>query len=138
MPFYEVVYETGRMSVACYEDDAEAQLALKAHNDRALNGQAGGPLGQPAERVSAVYKYEDHPNEFNAEQTASADVVSKEVEALIKSRKDKNNVVSLDQLSLDVRGLSHPMNTEREGFDSFFKVKEDKKLDMGFLKGGNA
>ena len=133
--YYETVYETGRMSVACYEDDAEAKSAIEAHHRRALNGEPGGPLGQPAERIAAVYVYDEHPNEYNPDQTLSADVASKEVEALIRATKDKNGVVSIDQLALDVRGLSHPMVTDGDTFDSFFKMKEKKKLDLGFLDG---
>ena len=134
--FYETVYETGRMSVACYENDEEAQRAIGEHNRRAMNGEAGGPLGQPAERIAAVYVYDEHPNEYNADQTVSADVASSEVESLIKATKDKNGVISLDQLSLAVRGLSHPMVTDGDTFDSFFKMKEKKKLNLSFLEGG--
>lgn len=131
--FYEIVYETGRMSVASYESDEEAQSAIKAHNDRALTGQPGGPIGQPAERISAVYVYSEHPNEFNPEQTMSADVFEKEVGNLIKERKDKNGVVSIQDMAGETRGLSHPM-TEPEGFKSRFKMKEDRKLQLTFLE----
>ena len=55
--------------------------------------------------------------------------------ALKAATKDKNGVVSIDQLALDVRGLSHPMVTDGDTFDSFFKMKEKKKLDLGFLDG---
>lgn len=146
MPFYEVTYETGRTSVACYEDDAEAESALKAHNDRAKSGQAGGPVashpsgvpGEPnwaAERIAAVRVYAKHPNEFNPEQTMSADVLKKEVDAALKEMSDENGVISIDQLALAVRGVSHPMQPRDEVHGSVFKMKEDKKLDMAFLEG---
>ena len=133
MPFYEIVYETGRMSVAEYADDAEAQSAIKNHHDRAVSGQIGGPVGQPAERIAAVYVYDKHPNEFNPAQTASADVVKKEVAALVDSMKDENGVVAVDLLAMEVRGLSHPMDMSRKGFASFYRMKENKSLKLDFL-----
>ena len=135
--FAEIVYETGRMSVACYEDEAEMQAALKAHNDRAKVGEAGGPVGAPAERIAAVYVYDQHPDNYNNQQTMSADVLEKEVGALVKAAADENGVVAIDQLVLGVRGLSHPFkdDADREGFDSFYKMKEDKKVPLTFLEG---
>lgn len=135
MPFYETVYETGRMSVACYEDDDEAKAAIAEHHRRAVTGQPGGPLGAPAERIAAVYVYDKHPNEYNADQTLSADVAEKEVKELIAASKDENGVITTDQLAIAVRGLSHPM-TEVDGFNSRFRMKETKKLNMNFLEGG--
>lgn len=136
--FYELVYETGRMSVARYENDEEAKTAIGEHHRRAVEGIPGGPLGQPAERIREVYVYDEHPNEYNSDQTMSADVAEKEIAALIKETKDENGVVNIDQLTLHVRGLSHPMvdTGHREAFDSAFKMKEKKKLDLAFLDGG--
>lgn len=132
--FYEITYETGRVSVAEYESDAEAERALSEHHARAVGGLSGGPLGQPAERIAAVRVYDKHPNEFNPEQTMSGDVVAKEMDAIIKASADENGVVSIDQLALGVRGLSHPMIDERENaFDSMFKMKEKKSLSLSFL-----
>ena len=122
------------MSVAQYENDEEAQRAIKAHNDRAVAGQPGGPIGQPAERIAEVFVYEEHPNEFNPEQTMSADVFEKEIAALVKERKDKNGVVSIQDMAGETRGLSHPM-VEAEGFKSRYKMKEDRKLALSFLEG---
>ena len=133
--FAEIVYETGRMSVGEYADEAELKEGLKAHNDRAKNGEPGGPLGQPAERIAAVYIYDKHPDDFNSAQTMSSDVVTKELAALVKDSADDNGVVNLDQLTLQVRGLSHPM-VAAEGFDSRYKQKENKKLSLAFLEGG--
>ncbi len=131
MPFYEVAYETGRVSVAFYEDDDEAQRALGEQQARAVAGLPGGPIGQPAERIAKVRVYKKHPNEYNPEQTMSADVASKEMAALAKALADENGVVSVDQLALAVRELSHPMNNERaEGFGSIFKMKEDRELEV--------
>lgn len=130
MPFYEIVYETGNMSVAEYADDEEALAAAGAQDARAREGGQAGPQGGPAERVAKLYKYDVHPNEYNAEQTASADVVEKEVAELIKATKDKNGVVNIDQLALSVRGLSHPMTNPEHAHDSQFKMKEKSVLTL--------
>lgn len=140
MPFYETVYETGRMSVAEYEDDAEAQSAIGVHHGRAVRGEPGGPVGAPAERIAAVYVYDKHPDAFNEAQTASADVVQKEVEGLLKKMKDENGVVALDRLALAVRDLSYPMvyrdERAQDAFGSFYKMKENRKLPLDFLEEG--
>ena len=96
MPFYETVYETGRVSVACYADDAEAQSAIGEHDRRARAGEIGGPVGQPAERIAAVYVYNEHPDDYG--KTVSMDVAKKEVEAVIKAVADENGVVDMEQL----------------------------------------
>jgi hypothetical protein len=135
VPFYEVTFETGRSSVACYEDDAEAKRALAEHHRRAVHGEVGGPIGGPAERIAKVRVYKEHPNEFNAAQTMSADVVEKEIGALIKGLADDNGVVSVDRLAMEVRGLSHPMVTGKEhSFDSNFLMKEDREMKLDFLE----
>lgn len=136
VPYYEIVYETGRMSVACYENDDEAKEGIGAHHARAVRGEAGGPLGQPAERIAAVYVYEKHPDNFNADQTMSADVLNKELSNLVKDSADENGVVNVDQLVLGVRGLTHPMTDKVSGFDSRYKTKETKKMTLAFLEGG--
>lgn len=133
--FYETVYETGRVSVAYYGDEAEAQSALAEQHRRAKAGEAGGPLGVPAERIAAVYVYDRHPDDYNPGQTMSADVAKSEVDALITAATNEDGVVSLDQLALAVRGLAHPMVEGKESsFDSSFKMKEKKKLALAFLE----
>jgi len=130
MPFYEIVYETGNVSVAEYADDAEALEGAGAQDKKAREGGQAGPQGGPAERVAKIYKYAEHPDNYNTEQTASADVLQKEVSELIKALADKNGVVSIDQLTLEVRGLTHPMTTKESPFDSQFKMKEDAVLTL--------
>jgi len=135
--FAEIVYETGRMSVGEYDSEDELKSALKAHNDRAKKGEPGGPVGAPAERIANVFLYDSHPDDYNPEQTASAEVVESEIGGLVKKMKDKNGVVNIDQLAMAVRDLSHPMKqgTDRaDTLDSFYKVKETKKLNLDFLE----
>lgn len=130
MPFYEIVYETGNVSVAEYKDDAEALEGAGAQDQKAREGGQAGPQGGPAERVAKIYKYAEHPDNYNTEQTASADVLQKEVSELVKALADKNGVVSIDQLVLAVRGLTHPMIDKEHPHDSQFKMKEDAVLTL--------
>lgn len=136
--FLEVVYETGRMSVMEVDSEEEGMEGLRVHHERAKTGQPGGPLGQPAERIAAVYVYDEHPNSYNDDQTLSAEVAEKTIADIIKSTKDKNGVVNIDQLAQHVRSVTHPMNnaTDIEGFGSRYKAKERKTLDIAFLDGG--
>ena len=130
MPFYEVTYETGRVSVACYENDEEAQSALGEQHRRAMNGEPGGPIGGPAERIARVRVYKEHPNEFNPAQKMSADVLESELKSLVKAMSDDNGVVDVSRLAVEVRGLSHPMQVADEPFGSVFRMKEDRELKL--------
>ncbi len=138
--FLEVVYETGRMSVMEVDSLEEGLEGLRVHNDRAKNGEAGGPLGQPAERIAAVYEYDEHPASLGEDQTMSAEVAEKELADIIKKTKNKDGVVAIDQVIVGLRRAVHPMLEEgdTEGFGSRFKMKESKTTDMAFLdsKGG--
>jgi hypothetical protein len=135
VPFYEITFETGRSSVAFYEDDAEALSATGEQHRRAVNGEVAGPIGGPAERVKKVRVYDKHPNEYNAEGTMSSDVAAKEVTSLIKRLEDENKVVDLGMLSAEVRGLTHPMVVVKEAaFDSNFRMEEDRELALPFTE----
>lgn len=132
--FYEIVYETGRMSVASYESDEEAMLAIGEQHRRAMNGEAAGPIGGPAERIAAVYVYDKHPDDYNADQTMSADVFKKELAARVDAVKDENDVVSIDQFVFEVRGIAHPMVDEIDKpFASRYRAKEARQLDLSKL-----
>ena len=131
MPFYEIVFETGRSSVAQYDSDEEAFSAAGEQDKRAREGQQAGPQGGPAERVAKLYKYDRHPNDYNVEQTMSADVAKSEIDTLITALTDANGVVAVDQLAAEVRGLSHPMVTAKESaHDSNFKMQEATVLTL--------
>lgn len=137
MPFYEISYEPGTTSVAFYEDDAEMERAVGEQDRRARAGEPGGPIGAPAERVAAVRVYDKHPNEFNPTDSMSADVVKKELTAMIDSASKQNDgVIPLGELAVAVRGLSHPMQEKSDPHDSIFKMKEDREADLAFLEGG--
>lgn len=135
MPFYEIVYETGRMSVAEYADDEEAKSAIGAHDARARAGDVGGPVGQPAERIANVYVYDKHPDDFG--KTVSADVAKKELDAVLKAVADENGVVDMEELAYAVRSAGHPMvDSLSKPFESRYRAKESKQLDLSFLGAG--
>ena len=135
--FVEVIYETGINSVACYDTEDEALSALKAHTDRAKAGLSGGPVGAPhipAARVKKALVYDKHPNDYNVEQTLSADEVSAALADLVKKFSDKNGVVNVSVLADEVRGLTHPMVNSGPQ-ESNFKMQESKELDLSYLEG---
>lgn len=136
MPFYEITFETGRTSVACYEDEAEALSACGEQHRRAVSGEPGGPLGVPAERIKVIREYDKHPSDFNVDQTMSAEVLNKEVEGLIKALADDNGVVFIPALSMHIQHLTHPMVQKENAFDSNFAMKEKKTLKFDFDKAG--
>lgn len=82
MPFYEIIYENGDHSVACYDNEEEMLSAVKEHHDRAKNGLRGNPEGTLTEtgtpvgavaaiRVARVLEYEDHPGNTHDKQGAT-------------------------------------------------------------------
>jgi hypothetical protein len=137
MSYYEILFETGAMSVMNAEDDAEVLGFVEEQDRRARNGLPGGPIGQPAERIAKVYKYDEHPDDYNTEMTASKDVLKKEVAALVDKLADDNGVVAIDALADGVRAISHPMKPERENvFDSMYKMESTGEVDLSSLEGG--
>jgi hypothetical protein len=114
------------------------QRAVSEHHRRAIEGEPGGPIGQPAERIKAVREYDEHPNEYNPEGTMSVDVARSEIDALLTAGgKSNKGVIPLDQLAVEVRNLAHPMVAGKENvFDSNFKMKEKRTVKLDFLPEG--
>lgn len=132
MPFYEVVYETGRNSVMCCADDDELLRGVREQHRRAKAGERGlasADDSPPAERIVDVLVYDKHPNDLNPDQTMSADVLEKEFKALVKDLADDNGVVKVDTLAVGVRNLTHPLVDDAGSQDSIFKMKEERKLN---------
>lgn len=126
--FYEIVYETGAHSVAEYATDEEAVDALKAHHERALAGEVGGPSEHSAERIKCVFVYNQHPADFGASQAMHSDVVRAELDALIGSLEDENGIVAVPDLASAVRDLTNPIVISGP-HESNFKKKEERTLD---------
>lgn len=130
MPWYEVVFETGNMSVLQADDDETALATAGEQDRRARMGEQAGPQGGPAERVAKLYKYPKPPNDYNPEQTATADVLKKEVAALADALADSNGVVNIAELAMQVQALSHPMKAKEHPHDSQFKMEEEAVLTL--------
>ena len=128
--FYEVIYETGEVSVADYPDDVAALGALKEQNDRAKQGYAAGPQGGAASRISKVLKYNDHPGSLNEDGCLSAEVLTASLPDLIKQYTDKNGVVNVLAFGEGVSSLVYPMVTPDTPHGSRFKMAEDSELDL--------
>lgn len=129
--YYELVFETGTKSVAFYETDEEMFGAVKAHNERALKGEVGGPSGHTAERIHHVEKYEDHPGNWNVDETMSADVAKKELSAAIEEMAD-GGVVSIPELGARIRNLSNPMVEAPGPQESAFKAESVQTFTEGW------
>lgn len=133
MKYYEVIYETGSHSVMSGESDQEVRDALEVHHERAVNGMEGGPSGQPAERVKKVLIYDEHPGDYMAEGSMSADVALKELQTRLKGK----DAVSVEELAAEVRQLSSAIDHDalnESRHNSQFKAKETGELSGSWSK----
>ena len=119
MPFYEVIYENGTFSVMCTESDDETIEGVKAHHERAINGEAGGPDGREAVRIKRVLRYERHPDDYNKEQKINA----KDLTAITKEMDDLTVPALVDAL----KDAVHPI-VDSGPHESNFKMEEDGEL----------
>jgi hypothetical protein len=134
MPHYEVIYETGEVSVANYADDAEAMKALTEQNLRATTGRDAGPQGGPASRIAKVFIYDEHPGSLNEDGGLSADVLTSDLKDLVKQYTDKNGVVNVMVFAEAVAGLVHPMVPgDINPHDTRFKMESSGELDLSTL-----
>jgi hypothetical protein len=138
LPHYEVIFESGNTSVIEGENDEEALAGVKEQDRRAREGESGGPASDDpataanwaAERIAKILKYDKHPGDFNPDQTMAADQLKSEVGALIDALADENGVVRIDQLAVEVRGISHPMVSKEHPHDSQYRMKETDVLTL--------
>lgn len=129
MPYYEIIFETGEVAVACYEDDDEALAAAKAQHDRAVAGGVAGPAGGSATRVKRILRYEDHPGDYRASGQLDATELKKEVNALVKAMTDPAGEISVMKFAEEVKSIVHPMVAAEGPHDSRFKAKEAAELE---------
>jgi hypothetical protein len=142
--YYEIIYENGEHSIAEYENDGEAELAIGAHVDRAKAGLPGTPDSLPrtdvpenlpvhqqtwaAQRVVKVLKYDEHPYDYGS--TASnltKEVASKTVDDCIKEVADENGIVDLKQLCAAILETTEP-RLDSGPHESNYKMKEVGEL----------
>lgn len=148
MPFYEIIYETGNRSVIQADDDEQALSGIKAHHQRAIKGETGrgvstartdlqpGEAGYnpttmdyPAERVSRVLVYDDHPGDFGQDQTVSKDEFMEQLNAFVADK----DVINVMEFSAFARDLSDPHVLPEGKQDSQYKMEQERELDLSDL-----
>lgn len=126
MPFYEIITEPGTSMIANYENDEEAIGAIKAHHNRAINGDVGGPTGHPAERIVKVLKYDVHPGDYGEEGVIPVDQVAPLMESYTE-----NGLLNVDKFSAALKNQVSPLVNDKNAsrHDSRFVMPESESLD---------
>lgn len=124
--FYEIIYESGEVSVASYDSDEEATAAITEQHNRAKNGQKNGPQQAPASRIVKVLVYSTHPGSLYEAGGMSSDEVKKRVDELLKG----HDVVDPGALALQLQSITHPMHPEVAVHESRFKMDADRELKL--------
>lgn len=134
--FAEVIYETGAKSVVSYDNESELLAAVQEQHRRAMSGEDAGPQsGRPAERVTSVLLYDDHPADFNQGAVVSSDMLNS-----LASNIGVGGQVSVAELNEQLSRLASPVdysNTD-DRHASLYKMQETGKLDLSSLEGGAA
>lgn len=146
--FYEVIYETGNMSVLSVDNEDDAKDALKEQHKRAMQGKPGQlessssphpftgeyqPQTHAAERVKRVLVYDQHPADLAEQTNAHKDVFSKHIKALIAAHTDENGIVDRDMVA---QGLYVPtVNPDAGAHESkYTSAAEAEELSLDFLE----
>lgn len=154
MPKYaEIIFETGAKSLLVYENESEVEAFVREHHRRAISGEPGATQDQvlradlgpedfavmpsidqmksrPAERVSKVYLYNEHPGD-----TYDSRVSVDTVKTLIDGMAGDGNTINHEQLVAALRDEASPVHIQDQGrLESFYKVDADGELDLAFLK----
>lgn len=128
--FYEIIYETGNYSVACYENDDEALQAISEHHRRAVSGepaQATNSQMGPAERIVKVLKYDEHPANFLESQAVPVGDVTSAVEEAISKFK-VGDLVSVPEIAGAVREMTSPLIEDSAPHESNYKMDSVDEL----------
>lgn len=128
MPFYEVIYETGAFSVACYADDYEATQAVAEQHRRAIEGEPGGPTGHSAERIVKVLVYDAHPQDAYESQAVSVDAVKVEFDKALADL-PVGDLISVPELTARLRDLTSP-TVDSKAHESNYKAKETREMEL--------
>lgn len=157
MPYAEVIFEPGASSVLYFESEDELKGFLLEHNNRAIAGQPGAPQDQveradldpsdfaimpsldrmksrPAERVSRVLIYENHPAELYNSRV-SADTVN----SLVAGMASDDGTIDHEQLVRALRDEASPVYPLDQGqHESLYKTEASGEMDLAFLESGAA
>jgi len=160
--FAEVVFETGNKSVLSYDNEDEVKGFVQEHHRRAVMGEPGAPQNQvertdlnpadftnmpsiavsrsrPAERVSRVFLYDDHPGDYNASQLVDV----KELQTAIEAQA-MGGQVSAAHVAQALANVLSPVKLPPPGEDpldwqnknrheSQYKAQETGEMDLNFL-----
>ena len=127
--YYELIFEDGSHSVACYDSDEEAVSAAEAHHARAMEGGRSlesEPNSPPAIRVAKMLKYEDHPQDLTQSQALPVGEVKKSFDAALKEL-SQGDLVSIPELTAVVRDMTNPMVVSG-AHESNYKAEELEEL----------
>lgn len=127
MKYAEVIYETGSKAVVSYDKLDELKEGLAEQHNRAVTGEAGGPLGHNAERVNRVFLYDDHPGE-------SSGLVNVAEAKRILGDLAVGDQISAAEVTEALRDAASPVYTEDLGrHESNYKA-DGKELTLDFLE----
>lgn len=136
MKYAEVIYETGAKSIVSYNNEDVLVGAISEQHRRALNGEDAGPQeGRPAERVSRVLLYDEHPANYNEAVTITTEALS----ALV-DKKAVGGLVSKVELEEALAVAVSPLVSEGSKsptarHDSLYKMPETGELDPALWAG---
>lgn len=132
MPYYEIIYETGEHSIACYENDDEALDATGEQNRRAALGEKASSTrtdGPPATRIVRVLKYNRHPADYNVDQLLG----TADVDSAMDSVADNTGIINVPALVSKLRDEVSPLE-ESGPHDSNYKMKESTELTLPWIE----
>jgi len=149
LPYYEIIYEPGTISVAQYESDEEALSALKAHNERAKTGMPATPQSTartdlapgdvatvgtwPAERIKRVLVYDQHPGDYAIGDLVDAEALKASVTEAIDASGMQGSVHA-PTVALAVVDAANPLKDRESVHDSQYKMQEGRELDLSSLE----
>lgn len=123
--YAEVIYETGDKSVVSYETEDQLISAVTEQHRRAKAGEDAGPqTGRPAERVSRVLLYDEHPADAYTNTISATDLAS------LASGLSVGGEVSQNELVSALSAAASPITEiETDRHASLFKAKETSELE---------
>lgn len=131
--YAEIIFEPGSKSVLSFDSEDELKSFLKEHHRRAVAGENGGPTGHPAERVTKVLVYKDHPADY-----AGPAISASTMKSLLDGMTQDGGVVDGHQLIQAVRDEMSPVYPADQGRHESIYKQSGSEYDLSFLNGGES
>jgi len=132
MKHAEVIFEPGSKSVISYDNEEELKGFLAEHHNRAVSGEEGGPTGHPAERITKVHLYDQHPANWGVGGKLDVNRVNSLVQGMTQ-----DGLVDPNQLIAALRDELSPVYPVDQGrHASIYKMQPAGDLDLSFLDDG--